>query len=372
MNLDTKADTLTVEAGVLLSDILDFIVPKGYFLPVVPGTKFITVGGAIANDVHGKNHHKAGTFGNYVTALTVHTSTQGTIACSLDSNTDMFNATIAGLGLTGVILKATLKLIPIKSAHMHVKQIPFNSLEEYFNLVKMHEDTTYTAAWLDSMPGKTQGRGIYFLAEHADTPPPPTKAAKPPQQQWGVPFCPPIPLLNRFTLRAFNTFYYHFNKKPQPRYVHYNSYFFPLDSINEWNKLYGPQGLMQYQCVIPTKHAKKAVQELLNAASAAKHASFLTVIKHFAGIPSPGLLSFPKEGVTITLDFAFRGDTTLRLFHTFEQIIRVYGGRSYPAKDGTMSAEYFQTSYPNWEKVNKLRDPHINSSFWQRVTKSIN
>ncbi len=368
IHFDTETGILRCEAGVLLSEILELIVPKGWFLPVTPGTKFITVGGAIANDVHGKNHHRNGTFGKFVTQFELQRSDDTRLNCSPAENKEMFEATIGGLGLTGMVLWAELQLQKIHTPYMNIESIRFANLDEFFELSEESNNLfEYTVAWIDCLAkDKALGRGFFMRANHA------TELSSDPPRAPGrkLPFPVELPfsLLNSYTLKAFNSLYY--NKQFLRRWQgtqHYDPFFYPLDGVNHWNRMYGKEGFVQYQCVVPHEHGKEAIRNILNEISRARSGSFLSVLKVFGDIKSPGMLSFPKPGITLALDFPNRHKNTFELLDNLDILLKNAGGRLYPAKDARMSAENFKYFYPNWEKFSQYIDPRFSSSFWRRV-----
>src|SRR5690349_19948582 len=300
LRFDEHTGVLACEAGTTLADILQLAVPKGWFLPVTPGTKFVTVGGCIANDVHGKNHHGAGTFGRHVRSFELLRSDGSRIRCSPDENASLYGATIGGLGLTGLITAAEIQLRPIRSSSIVVERVPFRSLEE-FDAISRSCDATheYTVAWFDCFAGRNS-RGIFFKGNHAE-------AGEDVRKRGASRKLPMIPAaLNPLTVRAFNAAYFAANAKPRPQRVDYDPFFYPLDAVANWNAIYGRNGFLQYQCVVPEHAGLEPVGEILDLAARSKLASFLTVIKKFGALPSPGLLSFPRAGTTVCLDFAAR------------------------------------------------------------------
>lgn len=370
IHFDRDTGVLACEAGVLLADILHLVVPAGWFLPVVPGTCYVTVGGAIANDVHGKNHHQAGSFGRHVRQFELLRSDGTRLACSPTTNADWFAATVGGLGLTGVVTWAELQLRPIQGPHMDVESVRFANLEEFFALSAQFEPSyEYTVAWVDCLArGKRLGRGILQCANHA---PGQAAAGLGPEKTLAVPFAPPVSLVNAVSLRIFNTVYYH---RQHGRVVrardYFQTFFFPLDRILRWNRLYGPSGFYQYQCVVPPEVAPRATAELLETISHSGLGSFLAVLKRFGSPASPGMLSFPREGVTLALDFPNRGARLERLFAALDRIVSSAGGTLYPAKDGRMPGTLFRSGYPRWREFSQYIDPACSSSFWRRVTEN--
>jgi len=370
IHFDRDTGVLACEAGVLLADILRLVVPAGWFLSVVPGTCYVTVGGAIANDVHGKNHHQAGSFGRHVRRFELLRSDGARLTCSPTTNTDWFAATVGGLGLTGVVTWAELQLRPIRGPYLDVESIRFANLDEFFALCAQTErDYEYTVAWVDCLGrGKRLGRGMLQCANHA---PDQVPAGLRPQKTMAIPFPPPVSLVNAVSLRVFNTLYYYRQRGRVKRSKEYfQKFFFPLDRILHWNRLYGPRGFYQYQCVVPTAAAEAATAELLETIARSGQGSFLAVLKRFGTPASPGMLSFPREGVTLALDFPNRGATLERLFPALDRVVSSAGGTLYPAKDGRMPGSLFRGGYPRWREFSQYIDPACSSSFWRRVTEN--
>ena len=370
MEFDPATGVIRCEAGVLLSEIMRLVVPKGWFLPVLPGTGFVTVGGAIANDIHGKNHHRAGTFGCHVLCLELLRSDKGAIVCSADLNGDLFRATIGGLGLTGVILWAEIALKQVRSPAIDVQSVCFPNLEAFFQLsAESDREYEYTVAWIDCLAkGDNLGRGIFIRGNHSDDRD--WRAPGAPGRGLNIPIDLPFSPLNRRLIRAFNTLHYRRQGKLRTRSeIPYQSFFFPLDVIGHWNRLYGPPGFFQYQCVVPLRDAKEIVREILSRIAHESVPCFLGVLKVFGPKPSPGLLSFPRQGVTLALDFPNQGKKTLRLMESLDRILAAAGGSLYPAKDARMSPESFKRFFPRWERLEAFRDPGFSSSFWRRVTR---
>ena len=364
LGFDESTGMVRCEGGVSLSDIVDVFLPKGWFLPVTPGTRFVTLGGAIANDVHGKNHHCAGTFGAHVRQIGLHRSNDGLVICNLEENRDMLRATTGGLGLTGVIAWADIQLKRVAGPWIDAESIPFQSLNTFLDLSRDSNDRfEYTVAWLDCFAGKNS-RGIFFRGNHA------ADHGKEfhPQRGPKLPFALPAWMLNRYSVRAFNTAYYGIHAaKKGAAVVPYDSFFYPLDSVRQWNLLYGRQGFLQYQCVIPEENLE-AFEELLDRIARSGMGSFLGVLKQFGSAPPAGMLSFPRPGLTIALDFAMRGERTLKLMQSLDEIVQQSSGALYPAKDARMSPALFEASFPRWRDFVPYIDPKISSSFWRRVT----
>ena len=365
---DPGTGVISCEAGVTLRQILEKAIPSRFFLPVSPGTAFVTIGGALANDVHGKNHHARGTFGNHVLRFTLLRSDGNILICSPTENPELFDATIGGMGLTGLILTVDLQLMKVPSAHIQQHAIRFDSLDQYFAMVEeIDESHEYSVAWIDQLAtGRAMGRGVLLAGDHADG------SCEFPDVPRGlklsVPFSPPVNLLNRLTLRAFNEAYFRKEKPGETvKTVKWPGYFYPLDAVRDWNRLYGPKGLYQHQSVYPAENAPQITAGLMETARKAGHASFLTVLKKFGAVRSRGLLSFPRPGFTLTLDFSNQGEETLKLLDRLDAIVMAAGGAINPYKDARMSPETFAMSFPAWKKLEALRDPAMVSNFWART-----
>lgn len=367
---DKTKGILRCEAGVSFDDILSVIVPHGWFLPVTPGTRFVTVGGAVANDVHGKNHHQVGSFGNHVTAFELKRSNNEVLTCSPNENQDYFKATIGGLGLTGFITWVEFKLKRIVNPYISTQQNLFGSIEQFFDLDEKNiESYEYSVAWVDTTSsGNKLGRGVYFMGEHAKEHPVAYTRKKTSQLQIDMPVNLPNFALNTFTVKAFNTMYFNVHKKPgEHKLSHYAPFFYPLDNISNWNRMYGKRGFFQHQCVVPITDGKDVIIEMLKLVSDRGMASFLSVLKRFGNIPSVGMMSFPREGYTLALDFPNKGKPTLDFLNELDQLVRSVGGAIYPAKDARMSADTFNHSFSQLEQFKTYVDPAFSSSFWRRV-----
>ncbi len=366
MSFDRALGLIRCAAGVSLATILQLAVPQGWFLPVTPGTKFVTIAGAIANDVHGKNHHCAGTMGRHVKQFELLRSDGSRFICSPTKNAEWYAATIGGLGLTGIILWAEIQLKKIRSSKIALDTITFRSLTEFLDITRESEQAgfDYTVAWIDCLSGRN-ARGLFHRGKHAETGELVAKGAN--DAKLKVPFAFPEFALNRVTVKAFNLLYYALKaRKPQTQTVDYGPFFYPLDAVREWNLIYGKRGLTQYQCVVPETESE-AFQEILRTISSSGEGSFLGVIKKFGDIASPGMMSFPRPGLTLALDFPFRGERTLHLFERLDRIVLNAHGALYPAKDARMSRDMFEASYPNLERFRAFVDPHLSSGFWRRV-----
>lgn len=367
ISFDAATGVLRCEAGVLLSDILRIVVPQGWFLPVTPGTRFVTVGGAIANDVHGKNHHVMGTFSAHVLGFELLRSDGQRLLCSPTQHTDMFCATVGGLGLTGLITWADIQLRRIGNPWMDVETIRYRSLAEFFELCAQSDhDYEYTVSWVDCAgQGKRLGRGLFMRANHAPVDcPHPTYVPK----TKTFPCVPPVSLVNQLSLNLFNMAYYHKQSADHTRMIqHYEPFFYPLDGILQWNRMYGPKGFYQYQCVVPLERGEQVITALLSKIARSGMGSFLAVLKVCGDLPSMGLLSFPRQGVSLALDFPNQGPRVLALFAELDAMVADAGGRLYPAKDACMPSSLFKSGYPAWATFSQCIDPQFSSSFWRRV-----
>ncbi|HRE49079.1 MAG TPA: FAD-binding oxidoreductase [Aggregatilineales bacterium] len=370
---DEESGLLQCEAGVMLADILATFVPRGWFLPVTPGTKFVSIGGAIANDVHGKNHHGGGTFGCHVTRFELLRSDGSRLLCSPTENANYFRATIGGLGLTGLILWAEFRLRRIPGPYIAEERIKFRTIEEYFEIARDSDERfEYTAAWLDCLTfQRTGGRGFTMLGNHDRLQPLAGKALKA-KNLPALPIDAPSFALNPLTMLAFNEVIYRMPPvKHLRRVVPYDGFFYPLDAIGDWNRMYGARGFLQHQFVVPYNDDYRALKTILNAIGKSGEGSFLVVLKTFGERKSPGMLSFPQPGVTLALDFPMRGESTLKLLDHLDSIVREVGGVVYPAKDARMSAANFQAFYPQWQTFATYVDPAFSSTFWRRVTAAV-
>lgn len=348
---DTEKGIICCQSGVLLSQILEVIVPKGFFLPITPGTKFITVGGAIGADVHGKNHHKDGCFSAHLIDFELLNENNEIIRCSKTQNTELFWLTCGSMGLTGVILSATFSLKKINTAYIRQENIKASNLDEIMDLFEHSQDWTYTMAWLDCLQkGKSLGRSVMMRGEHAEIEEisgqqkakPLVLDAKP---KLSIPFYFPHFALNTFSVKAFNFLYYHkqFTKQSN-QIIPYEPFFYPLDAIHHWNRMYGKNGFTQYQFVLPKNSSKEGLERILRRISKSGQGSFLVVLKLFgkANLLSP--LSFPIEGYTLALDFKIQRGL-FELLDELDSIVLDLGGRLYLAKDARMKADFFQKTY---------------------------
>lgn len=369
ITFDQENGVICCDAGVCLDDLHQLTIPRGWFVQVTPGTKYVTIGGMIANDVHGKNHHRVGSFGCHINCFELLRSDGSRQLCSPNQNSELFSATIGGLGLTGLITWAEIRLKKIDGPYIDTESIRFDNLTEFFDLSRDSDSAwEYTVAWVDSLAkGNRLGRGLFMRGNHLAT----SAAEKLPtiKQKLSIPFDAPSNLLNKYSIKLFNTAYYRKQFK-KIVYVsqHYDKFFYPLDGIGRWNRLYGKRGLLQYQCVVPIDIGYDVISNILKECADKGQGSFLSVLKLFGKIQSPGMLSFPREGVTLALDFPNRGAETFSLLDTLDKIVIAAGGAVYPAKDARMANTSFKSYYPNWQEFEKHIDPHFSSSFWRRVT----
>ena len=354
LGFDPETGLLRCESGVTLDEIIDVFLPRGWFLPVTPGTRFISVGGAVASDVHGKNHHKVGCFTRFVEAFGLMGGDGKEARCSRRENADLFRATCGGMGLTGVITDVSLRLQPVESAYIRETVVRCWNLSEVFEGFERHAETTYSVAWIDCLArGPNIGRSVLMLGEHAAA----GKRTLPRQAPRTVPVDLPGFCLNRYTVALFNRAYYHAHpKRVEGRLVPMDRFFYPLDRIGAWNRMYGKKGFTQYQLVLPKASGQRGLTEILTRISKAGLGSFLGVLKLF-GPENDNLLSFPMEGYTLALDFKIEK----RLFDFLDELDRVvldHGGRLYLTKDVRMSPEVFRKGYPRWPQFAAVRDAH--------------
>ncbi|MBX7222345.1 MAG: FAD-binding oxidoreductase [Blastocatellia bacterium] len=363
---DETTGLVTCEAGVLLKDILDVFLPRGWFLPVTPGTKFPTIGGSVACDVHGKNHHGAGSISRHVEFLDLLLASGEIVRCSQTENSDLFWATAGGMGLTGIILTVALRLQRIETAYISVDFVRTRNLDETIELCEARDDSyRYSVCWIDCLAsGNALGRGVLMWGEHARLDQLPSRLAKNPLQSRKkrdvtVPFTFPNWAINPLTVKLFNFGYYHQHPKERNgAIVDYDTYFYPLDSVLEWNKIYGSRGFVQYQCAFPLEVSRKALTQTLEVLSRHGLASFLAVLKRFG--PQEGLLSFPLPGYTLALDIPFNNPNLLETLNRLDALVVAEGGRIYLGKDARMSAGHFAQMYPNlekWRAIKRKVDP---------------
>jgi FAD/FMN-containing dehydrogenase len=356
---DAQGGVLECEAGASLAEILQYFLPRGFFLPVTPGTKFVTVGGAIAADVHGKNHHQDGTFGNFVLDFKLLTPSGEKLSCSPNNNSEIFWATLGGMGLTGVILSARIKLRPVESAWVLVDYQKATHLEDA--LGRMTESDVryqYSVAWIDCLAtGKHMGRAVLMRGNHAPANELPARIrnplTEPSHRRWTLPFDFPSLTLNSLTVRAFNSFYYSMHRNAARQLVDLEKFFYPLDAIHHWNRLYGRKGFVQYQVALPLEGGLEGLKEVLKRLARSRRASFLAVLKRF-GKSNAGLLSFPIQGYTLALDLPV-ANGLIPLLHELDRTVLNYGGRIYLAKDAVMKSQTFAAMYPKLEQFRAIK-----------------
>lgn len=366
-SFDPATGLLVADAGVTLDAILKTFVPRGYFLPVTPGTRFATLGGAVANDVHGKNHHVAGTFGCHVEALTVQRSDAGEVRASPTERPELFAATIGGLGLTGIVSQVAIRLQPIASSSLDVETIACDDFDSLCaGLEAGDAGFEHNVAWIDcSAKGRRLGRGLLSRAnwaKHGDL-----RVHRDPRR--AVPTDRLDGLLNPLTLRLFNAAYHRMGAWRAGRAVtHYEPFLYPLDGIRHWNRLYGRHGFYQYQCVIPAAAGREPVRAMLAEIAASGEGSFLAVLKRFGSVASPGLLSFPMPGLTLALDFRNRDARTLAILSRLDAIVAEAQGRLYPAKDQRMPRDAFINGYDALGRFALQVDDSCQSEFRTRMS----
>lgn len=367
LGFDAESGILVAESGVLLRDVIDVFLPRGWFPAVTPGTKFVTLGGMVAADVHGKNHHKDGAFGAFVEWLDLLGSDGMVRRCSRSENADLFAWTIGGMGLTGIVLRLACRMRPVESAWIRQTTIPAPDLHSVMELFEEHDAATYSVAWIDCLAsGAGLGRSAIMLGEHAahDELPAAKRAAPfatPRKSLRNVPFDLPSAALNRPAVKAFNAAYYRRSVAQRgERLVDWDSYFYPLDALTNWNRIYGRAGFMQFQCAIPLAAAREGLSQLLKAITASGSGSFLAVLKRLG--PESGRFSFPMEGYTLALDFPV-SPRTLDLMARLDRIVIGHGGRFYLAKDSRMSAETLRASDERVASFTAMRQASAASSF---------
>jgi decaprenylphospho-beta-D-ribofuranose 2-oxidase len=355
LRFNRAAGVIRCESGVTLDEILQVIVPAGWFLPVTPGTKFITLGGAVAADVHGKNHHKEGSFSHYVKSLTIMGADGKITECSATKNQELFHLTCGGMGLTGVILEIEIELKKIESSLITQKNVPANNLQQLLDELRNYNHHTYSVAWIDCLSGgKNMGRGVLMIGEHALLNELPQSMHKQPlrlhtKPRLNVPFEMPSLMLNSITTRLFNNVYFNLKKLRDGRFfTHYDKFFYPLDFILHWNLLYGKPGFLQYQFVIPFDGGDRALHVILKKITESKLASFLAVLKVMGEAEHP--LSFGMPGYTLALDFPI-SQQLFPLLEELDAVVADHGGKLYLAKDARMKQKVFSQSYAQYNEV---------------------
>ncbi len=366
---DEATGVLTCEAGASLADIVRVMLPLGWFPTVVPGTRYVTVGGAIANDVHGKNHHVAGTFGHAVQSFRLRRSDVD--LQNVAYGDPLHSATIGGLGLTGLIDEATIRLdcVPGPGIVQETKLFGGDGgIDDYLALDAESSAWEYTVGWIDTLDPHL--RGVFFRGKHCDGP---DGWLAPQPARLTLPMDAPQWVLGRWSAKAFNAAYYRAQsmRTAQRETIPLWQFFFPLDAVNAWNRAYGKRGFIQYQFVVPGDAARETVPRILAHLREANVASYLAVIKTFGALPSPGAMSFPMPGTTVALDIPAPNGNDLRALDRADAMVADVGGRVYPAKDARMSSAMYQRFFPQWRELEAMRDPAISSTFWRRVTASL-
>jgi decaprenylphospho-beta-D-ribofuranose 2-oxidase len=356
---DAASGVLECEAGTSFPEILQHFLPRGFFLPVTPGTKYVTVGGALAADVHGKNHHQDGTLARFIVDFKLLTPRGDLLVCSPTSNPDIFWATVGGMGLTGVILSARIRLRRVESAFVRVDYQKAQNLDEAMSMMDEADYRyQYSVAWIDCLAtGQRMGRAVLMRGNHATAAqlPPGIRnpLAEPPRRCWNLPMDLPSLTLNSLTVGLFNSLYYRLHWNAAQQLVGFERYFYPLDAIQNWNRLYGKRGFVQYQLALPLEGGRAGLVAVLERLARSRRASFLGVLKRF-GEANPGLLSFPLKGYTLALDLPVtRG--LIPFLHTLDRLVLDYGGRVYLAKDAVLSAESFAAMYPKLEQLRAVK-----------------
>lgn len=359
LGFEPETGDLTVEAGATLEDVIETMLPRGWFLPVTPGTRYCSLGGCLAADVHGKNHHAAGTFSAHVRSFELVRPDGGTAWCTPQENPGLFWATAGGMGLTGMVSTMTLRLKRVETSWMSVAHAPAGSLEELCDLLEdPARDATYSVAWIDCVTsGPRLGRGVLMTGEHA-APDQVPRGSEPlewkPKRARPFPFDLPGWALNPFTVRTANALYY-LRQKGRGRFVcPIEPYFYPLDSIQGWNRMYGKRGFLQYQFVAPTETARATVRTVVQALADGGYGSFLGVLKRFGG-QGEGMLSFPMSGLTLALDIPRRAGIE-ELLDRMDKVVADAGGRVYLAKDARLSRQAFEAMYPRLGEFMQVRE----------------
>lgn len=360
LRFDSKTGLLTCEAGLSLDEIIQCLLPRGWFLPTTPGTKFVTVGGAIAADVHGKNHHVDGSWGTFVTRFSLLTATGEIVECSREENSKLFRATLGGMGLTGIVIDATIQLTKVATAFVDRHQQRARNLDEALDMfMETDNQYRYSVAWIDCLSrGAKMGRSVLMLANDAC----PEQVAsvqrqgpffQPRRKSRKIPFNFLALALNKWSIKAFNSLYYQ-THGTGGAVVDYDSFFYPLDSIGHWNRIYGRRGFVQYQALLPAESSRRGMRELMEAITESGQGSFLAVLKS-SGPQGIGTLSYLFAGHTLALDFPYRGKKTEQLCAKLDQILLEHGGRVYLAKDALVQQATFEAMYPTLDEFKQIK-----------------
>jgi FAD/FMN-containing dehydrogenase len=374
IDFDSTNGTINCESGVSLEEILELIVLEGWFLPVTPGTKFVSVGGAVAADIHGKNHHIHGSFSSYVISFRIMLENGTVLLCSKEENTDLFYATIGGMGLTGIILDAKFKLLKVETSYISQRVTCCKNLEEMLREIDASTASTYSVAWVDCFSNGDIGKGILFTGEHtlkSELATSINPLAVHQKQKFKVPFYFPSFLLNRWTIKLFNIFYYWMqSRKEGVGIANYDQFFYPLDMIKDWNKIYGRNGFIQYQMVVPVRNGQKALTQVLQLINDRGYGSFLCVLKLLGD--KSGLIAFPEPGYTLSLDFPVN-DKVFKLVEELDEIVQHFDGKIYLAKDSRLKNTNFERMYKELDEFNKVRKKYNpNSKFQSSLSHRLN
>lgn len=365
LEFDSDTGVLRAEAGVTLAQLIDVCLPRGWFLPVTPGTRFVSLGGCVAADVHGKNHFGDGAFSAFVDSISLQLADASVVDCSRADNSELFWATVGGMGLTGVIRDVTLRLKPVESASVRTVHVRAADLEQAFaGLAPQNGEYDYTVAWIDCLArGRRLGRSVIMHGRHATREEAGAKGdalQRKYRKPRSLPMDFPSWALNPLSISAFNALYYRYQgRRRAPFLTGIDPYFYPLDGIHHWNRMYGKRGFLQYQCVLPEKDAFDGVRRILERLAASRRASFLAVLKRM-GPESGGLLSFPMAGYSLALDLPLCGSKLFDLLDELDQQVITAGGRVYLAKDARLDAGSLGAMYPRldqWRAIKQQVDP---------------
>jgi len=377
LSFHEQTGTLTCQSHVTLNDIIQTFVPKGYFLSVTPGIKFITLGGAIANDVHGKNHYIESSFSQTVLSFTLLVASGEIITCSKTENADIFWATFGSVGLTGIILTVTLQLKKIETSYLSVSYQQTKNLSQTLDYFEKSLENEYAVAWIDCLSkGNQLGRSILMTANHASIDD--CKKNKKnllstsSKKQKNIPFTFPSFVLNGLSVRAYNELYYRVHSFKKKELTHYEQFFYPLDALSNWNRMYGKKGFLQYQCVLPLEHSEEGLKEILELLAHSSKLPFLAVLKRL-GTQTQSPFSFPMEGYCLALDLPLKNDQIFPFLEELDQLVLTFKGRLYLAKDSRMKPDMFHESYHEkfdvFKQIKKQLDPHglFSSSLSRRL-----
>ena len=380
IKFDVITGIIRVDSGLLLSDLIESVLPQGWFPPVVPGTKFVTIGGMTAANVHGKNHHNSGCFGNFVIQMKLIDANGNSVECSRQKNKELFLYTLGGMGLSGTITEIEFKLRKVGSGYIKSKAVKCGSLSDTIETIINHESWEYSAAWIDSSATGTKlGRSILFLGEHSSEPASSmfrNKASKErlmrrKKSSFKIPTISSFPIINSTTSIILNSLYY--NSKPDIKIVdemHWDDFFFPLDGITNWNMLYGSTGLIQFQTVLPLENAQHCIEKILLETQKFKEVSFLSVLKR-TGNDDSSYLAFPFNGFTLTLDFR-KTKNSVRLVKSLYKLSADMGGRFYLAKDSCIDRDIWHRSDARWQKYTRWRkDSGANQAFSSKLSRRL-